>query len=122
MKILFCKIAGFRSETLPNKVSITDGFLGIIWPFERHLFLSAVAKIQVFILPSVFHQANVRNEKVELAEKVLHVSSKVRLPQLQQKVLKLLKCKCLLLSLVRICICLDKRSHYCYLLFQKNKF
>ena len=80
MKIFFCKVTGFRSETLLNKVSTIDGFLGIIRPFERHLFLSAVAKIQVFILPSVFHQAKVRSEKVELAENFLHFLSEVRLP------------------------------------------
>ena len=80
MKIFFCKVTGFRSETLLNKVSTIDGFLGIIRSFERHLFLSAVAKIQVFILPSVFHQAKVRNEKVELAENFLHFLSEVRLP------------------------------------------
>ena len=53
MKIFPCKVTGFRSETLLNKVSIIDAFLGIIWPFERQLFLSAVTKMQVFILPSV---------------------------------------------------------------------
>ena len=79
MKIFSCKVTGFRSETLLNKVSIIDAFLGIIWPFERQLFLRAVAKMQVFILPSVFDQAKVRNDNVKVAERFLHVLLKVRL-------------------------------------------
>ena len=44
MKNFSCKVAGFHSETLLNKVSIVDVFLGIIQPFEREQFLRAIAK------------------------------------------------------------------------------
>ena len=80
MKNLPCKVTGFHGRTLVNKVFIIDVFLGIIRLFERQLFLRAVAKIQIFISPSVFHQAKFKNENVELAESILPVISKVRLP------------------------------------------
>ena len=65
MKNFTCEMTGFHSGTLLNKVFIIDVFLGIIRPFERQLFVRAVAKIQVFILQSVFHQAKVKNKNVE---------------------------------------------------------
>ena len=86
MKIFSCEVTGFHSENLPNKGCIVDVFLGIIRPFEIQLFLKAVAKIQVFILSSVFHRDKVKNKKVEMVEIFLHVLSRVRLPELQAKV------------------------------------
>ena len=86
MKIFSCKVTGFHSENLPNKVCIVDVFLGIIRPFEIQLFLTAVAKIQVFILSSVFHRDKVKNKKVEMVEIFLPVLSRIRLPELQANV------------------------------------
>ena len=80
-----CKVTGIHSGTLLNKVSIINVFLGIIHPFETQQFLKVVAKMQVFILPSVFYQAKIKNEIVVLAESFLHVLSKVRFPKLKQR-------------------------------------
>ena len=76
MKIFSCKVTGFHPGTLLNKVSDIEAFFGTTQPFEKQLFLWAVAKIQVFILQLVFRQAKIKN--VKLAESFLHIS-KVRL-------------------------------------------
>lgn len=123
MKIFSCRVTGFHPTTLLNMVSIIDVFLEIIRPFERQVFLRTVAKIEVFILLSVFHQAKVKNKNLELAEIFFTCFSENQTSLTSSKgFLKLLNYKCLLQSLVRICFYLEKEVTISIFHFRKTNF